>query len=155
MGQSERVFAKSTDHLAIYNVKCIIVSPSLKSRSSVPFDCLLFLSLFYDMIYTRIIIIARVTLRRGHESSAELIVHCYDTRVANVPIIQHYPAISDPAPAPAAIILRQTISNISHLAPLVSWQYLDTMSPITPATWPASTPRLFVSPRTEKYRHRK
>ena len=66
----------------------------------------------------------------------------------------HYPAISDPAPTPAAIILRQTISNISHLAPLVSWQYLDTMSPITPATWPAPTPRLFVSPRTEKYRHR-
>ena len=74
------------------------------------------------MIYTRIIIIARVTLRRGHESSAELIVHCYDTRVANVPIIQHYPAISDPAPT-TAIILQQTISNISHLAPLLSWQY--------------------------------
>ena len=52
--------------------------------------------------------------------------------------MSHYPAISDPAPAPTtAIILQQTISNISHLAPLLSWQYLDTMSPITPT--PART----------------
>ena len=71
----------------------------------------------------------------------------------------HYPAISDPAPAPAAIILRQTISNISHLAPLVSWQYswhnVSHYSGSGPDTWPAPTPRLFVSPRTEKYRQRK
>ena len=42
------------------------------------------------ILYTRIIIIARVTLRRGHESSAELIVHCYDTRVANVPLSSYF-----------------------------------------------------------------
>ena len=74
--------------------------------------------------------------------------------------MSHYPAISDPAPAPTtAIILQQTISNISHLAPLLSWQYswhnVSHYSGSGPDTWQAPTPMVFVSPRTEKYCHRK
>ena len=71
----------------------------------------------------------------------------------------HYLAISDPAPAPtAAIILRQTISNISHLPPSILAIFLTQCPPLPrpgPDTWPAPAPRIFVTPRTEKYRQRK
>ena len=103
-----------------------------------------------------IIIAAGSPCSVAHESSAELIVHCYDTRVANVPLSSYFwpgSGSNHSNNSPANHLQYQ--SSRSPLILAISWHNVSHYSDSGPDTWLAPTPRVFVSPRTEKYRHRK